>query len=277
MIKNLVTSLIFSSLLLLIFGGKFKSEKNTANNNILQFALYCQINDMYQGELSEYFKAHKIKTISFVSKESGTNQIDSLTYLEIKKTGKIIRRTTKECTTIGCLPYMNRQEYHYKNGRLNQIDIYTFKNEYVPVISKWLDSDTSSLDKFDWNNYSYDKDTIFVETAISEYKFVKNKKGEITFRKTRIKSTNQIVDIDIHYKDSTIIMNLKPKFANAFSTEKFKIDKNHIELISNTNRDRKYKLVKVFNFGSDGLVNDIKEFRNGKVISNTKLSYTFYD
>ena len=266
---------LFVSFLIFMNTLNNNSSKEIGVKNIIQFALYDMLQDVYPKGLFQYFKDHNIKTVSFVAKDYEKNKVDSLAYLEINNDGKLITRTTKECTTIGCLPYMNRQEYFYSNNKINRIDVYVFRNNKQSALSEWLKPDTSEFYKFDWNTYSYEGDTIFVDTGIALYKYLTDHNDNIIFRVMHIKNSNQIVYTNISYTDSTIIFKDKFNFGDTTLIEYCKMKNNHIELWSLNNKDS--ELVKEWIFNSTGLVNEIYNYRNGKIISKTKLSYTFYN
>ena len=261
--------------MLVTYSCSSNSSKNIASKNIMHFALYDDIQDVYPKGLFQYFKDHSIKTVSFISKNYETNKIDSLTYLEINNDGKLITRTTKECTTIGCRQNMNRQEYIYSNNKIKRIDVYVFKNNGQSVLSEWLNPDKSEFYKFDSNIYSYEGDTIFVETSILLYKYLTDSNDNIIFKSWHVKNSNQIVFNNINYSDSTIILKTKFNFSDITHTEHYKIKGNHVELWLIDNKIP--KLVKEWIFDSTGLINEIYNYRNRKIISKTKLSYNFYD
>ncbi len=268
-------NLIILVLLFLSAGGFINNHNRKSEiKNVIPFVLYDRLQDTYPPGLFEYFAGHKIKTISFVDEDIKTNKSDSLTYLELDRSGRITKRTTKECTTIGCLPYMNRHVYHYSNGKIKRIDVYVFKKNSQPVLAKWLTADTSALDKFDWNTYTYNADTTFVETGIADYKFVKNSKGEVVVRNMLIKSSKQTLSSNFNYTDSTIFCETKFNWPEGVMTEQYKYHDDRVELWVNT--DGTSKLASAWIIDPNGLISEIDNYRDGKVVSKIHLSYTFY-
>ena len=133
----------------------------------------------------------------------------------------------------------------------------------------------SEFYKVDSNIYSYQGDTIFVETGILLFKYLTDSNDNIIFRSCHVKYDDQIVSSNINYSDSTIVEKTKDNFSDKTYTEHFKIKGNHIELwliIDN----KIPKLAKEWIFDSTGLINEIDAYRDGKIISKTKLSYNFY-
>ena len=250
------------------------SSKLAESKNIMQFALYNDVPDIYPERLFQYFKNHGIKTVSFVSQDLETNKLDSLEYLVLDSSGKLITRTTKECTTIGCLPYMNRQEYLYSENNIKRIDVFVFKNKNRSVLSEWSNPDTSEYYKFDWNTYSYKDDTVFVETGIALYKYMKDNNDNIIYREMRVKSSNQIVYSNISYTDSTVIFKSKFNFGDTTLIYNYRIKGNRVEERSMNNKNS--KLIKEWIYDANGLINEINVYKNNKIISKTYLTYTFF-
>lgn len=127
---------------------------------ILKNAVSFSIPQFQNNEEIELIKKHKIKSISYISFGNDSTDIDSLTYVEYDLEGRILRRTTKENTTQGCLPYMMRQEFAYEGNKIKKVTDYTFKYVANSTLENWLLRDTTQLEMFDWEDYSYNGDTV---------------------------------------------------------------------------------------------------------------------
>lgn len=270
---SFVKHILVFTLSFIIFGCNTEEYKVSKEDLLLQ-AFFNDYHDMYPEKVFDYFATHKIKSISFVSKNLKDGKVDSLTYLFFDESGKLIRRTTKECTTIGCLPYMNRQEYKYNGNKIVKIKIYTFKKNKQPTLTKWLTTNITQLVEFDCEDYVYRDDSIFVESAIAKWEFSKNSKGDIITRLVKVKSTNQSVKNEFSYTDTTIISKLTNNYSDAEYLYEYKYQKDKIDLWVTKIKTKELK--QSYKFNPSGLLIEKTKFENGKVITRTDINYSYY-
>ena len=158
---------------------------------ILKNAVSFSIPEFQNNEEIELIKKHKVKSVSYIAQNISVNEIDSLTFVEYDIDGKILRRTTKENTTQGCLPYMMRQEFTYEVNRIKKVTDYTFKFVANSTLENWLLRDTTKLEMFDWEDYTYNGDTVIVESGFAIHTYFKDDKGNIIKRTTLAKTNKQ--------------------------------------------------------------------------------------
>lgn len=272
--KKVIYVSLLVSLLISLSSCNNDLQSNTPQKGAIHFALFRIFPDVYQDQMFDFIKKNNIKTISIVAKDLATEKIDSLTYLEFDNEGKLIRRTTIECTTLGCLPYTNRQVYSYKDGNIDRIDQYTFADNSKSMLYFWNLRDTSKMNLFDWEDYSYKGDTVFSESAITKRTYVKGISDKIVFRRVVVNSTMQKIENKFANTDSTVHISSKVNFPEQIKYKIIKLTDDGIKIFDEENGDM--ELLQNWHTNSNGLPNSIDTFNEGKPKRVIKLDYTFY-
>ena len=214
-------------------------------------------------------------SMAFVKRDLGNDKADSLTYLRFNKDGKLIQRTTKEVSTVGCLPQTIVQTFRYDNNKIKRVENYTFKYKVNSVFDKWMETDTSRLNMFDWEDYNYNGDTIFVESGYAKWKIIKDNKGNLLGNILTIKSTNQMQDVKYVSTPYGVKLQLSSN-KNELSKIDFKeyaVELNKVEI--------KSFLTNVFDkseniYNDKGLLIEILYYKNKEIVAHTKIIYTYY-
>ena len=272
--KKLLYALSLILISIFIANCSEDSHSYTPQEGAQYFALFRLIPDVYQEQMYDFIRDNSIKTISIVAKDIETERKDSLTYLEFDNEGKLIRRTTIECTTLGCLPYTNKQVYSYKSGRLDRINQFTFVDNSKSMLYYWNLADTSKMNLFDWEDYSYKGDTVFSESAISRWTFVKDSIDNLVYRKLMAKSTKQIIENEFIYSDSTIQISSKSNSLNENDQKVLSVGDDAIK-ISEFNNGKK-NLIQHWHMDSKGMPHTIDTYHNGEQKRIITFVYTYH-
>ncbi|NOX64894.1 MAG: hypothetical protein GXO85_03635 [Chlorobi bacterium] len=244
-------------------------------SEMLEIVLYNGLHHFQSKTEQNLFRKNKIKSVSFVKNILSTSEVDSLTFLEIDKNGRIKIKTTNECTTVGCLPYTIRQIYNFHNGEIVRMDDYVFKRKYSNKFGYWLEKDTSRLSKFDWEDYTYLKDTILVESASQKWTIVRNSSGKIISKKLTFNTGNQYSLVNYSYYKSKIIENSLSNFMeepvrSEYSVTDFNIVTYLYDISNDVTRRKEYK------FNAKGLLSNIYYFQNDSLKAETTINYSQY-
>ena len=151
---NILKYFLFLPILLVLYSCHSDLVTKEYETTILKNAVSFSIPEFQNNEEIELIKKHKVKSVSYIAHNIAVNEIDSLTFVEYDMDGKILRRTTMENTTQGCLPYMMRQEFSYEGDRIKKVTNYTFKYVANSTLENWLLTDTTKLKMFDWEDSS---------------------------------------------------------------------------------------------------------------------------
>lgn len=246
---------------------------NDFEKTILTAAISSDFPQLQSNTVIELLKKHRVKSLSFVTQRTDSALLDSVRYEEFDKEGKIIRRTTIENTTQGCLPYMMRQEFTYDGDRIKKVTNYVFKYVANSVLENWMIKDTTKLKMFDWEDYSYNGDTIIVEAGFSITKFVKDSTGNIIKQTLRAKTNNQILDIDYDYSNSAIHTQMTNQEDIESNVINYEINKNVFNEDWEIN-DKKYQEELIFD--TTGLLKTRIRYLNGEQTSKTIVTYSYY-
>lgn len=272
--------LLLPFIALVLFTGIRKVTPNEHHNRIiLSIVISYGIPHLQSEQEIDILKRNKIKSMSLVERNMKNHNLDSLTFLEYDKEGRIIRRTTKECTTFGCLPYMNREVFSYKGNKIIKMKDYLFRYKEYSTYAKWTLKDTSRLNMFDWEDYSYKKETIRVESGSTVWKYIKGGNGNIVKQVCRAKSNNQLLIINYNYNDSIITASILTKFNNHTSSDpyiiKYIADGNQVLIKTKNGKGENLDSKWVFN--SKDLPVERITYKNGKIYEKTKISYAYYE
>jgi len=267
--------LIFIFLLSLIVTNC--SKKDISSNDyevaILSTTLSKSIPQLQTNYELELLKKHQIKYLSMVMQRKDSLGLDSITFIEFDKEGKIIRRTTTENTSAGCLPYWHRQEFFYADNKIQRVNNYTFKYKTKSILEKWLTTDTTQLVKFDWEDYTYSKDTIKVESGFATYKFIIDADGKIIKQTVATKTNNQTFEFDYDYSN----LSVNKKLVNSIDGEtdfiNYVVEGNRVlENHSDGTNAFSEELI----FDSTGFIRSRIRYKNGEKLSETFYNYIKY-
>lgn len=228
----------------------------------------------YQAEI-DYLRKHSIKTMSFATHKFGSSEKDSVTYLQYNPKGLIEKRTTTECTTAGCLPYITRQEFEYNIDSIILFRNYTYKRKYPSTRSYWLLDDLSQLAELDYEEYNYKNDTVNIVSAPFSWNYIHNTDGKLKKIITKVNTTNQIDTMKYQYEKSSIDMQLISTMYDFIPITKYIIEDNSI--IIKYKRKGPELISEKWNYNSEGLLNERINYRNGEEYSVTEITYEYFE
>ena len=274
--KALLLSTCFT--LLIVFMGNRQETTNEHHNElILSIAILHDMPHLQPEREIAILKRDNIRSMSAVEENVKNHNLDSLTFLEYNEEGRIIRRTTKECTTMGCLPYMNRQTFAYNGNRIIKMKDFVFRYKENSTYTKWTLKDTSRLKMIDWEDYSYNEDTTRVESGPFVWRYIKNRNGDIVKQICRAKTNNQFLIINYDHNDSVITASIVTKFNNHTSSApyiiKYIADGNQVLIKTKNGKGENLDSKWVFN--SKDLPVERITYKNGKIYEKTKMSYAY--
>jgi hypothetical protein len=265
----------FIILTVIFYSGCIKEvvKLNPFQQSILESSVYSGLPQLQSPKESLILKHNRVMSMSFVTEYLDSNKIDSLTYLRFNKDGKLIQRTTDEVTTVGCLPQTIIQIFRYENNKIKRIENYIFKYKVTSVFEKWMETDTSRLKMFDWEDYNYNGDTIFVESGYAKWKFIKDKKDNLVGSFFTIKSNKQIADVNYVSTPFGVMMQLKNDKNDLSSKDyvEYEVEANNVKVksfLSDTITENIY--------GAKGLLLEKVHYKNDHIIARTKINYTYY-
>ena len=271
--------LLLPFIALVLFTGIRKVTPNEHHNRIiLSIVISYGIPHLQPEQEIDILKRNKIKSMSLVERNMKNHNLDSLTFLEYDKEGRIIRRTTKECTTMGCLPYMNRQTFDYNGNRIIKMKDFVFRYKENSTYTKWTLKDTSRLKMIDWEDYSYNEDTTRVESGPFVWRYIKNRNGDIVKQICRAKTNNQLLIINYNYNNSIITASIVTKFNNHTSSApyiiKYIADGNQVLIKTKNGKGKNLDSKWVFN--SKDLPVERITYKNGEIYEKAKIAYAYY-
>lgn len=273
--KNMILVL----LVMLSFLNSCKTEDQLFQldkEKMLEIALY-QKNYHLQSDVEvDLIKKHNIKSASFITERFLTNETDSTTYLLYNHEGYLISRVTTECTTVGCLPYVIKQEFTYENNKIKQMKDYTFKRKYKTVSEYWAVKDANELSKFDWEDFTYKLDTIRVESGAFVWCYVFNSNGKLIAQTERAKTNNQIMKSLYNYSNSNISINYTDSIQDSVIIVNYKVvENNKVRFQRRMNADVIFSVEYLFD--SKGLLKEKTSYENEKQISRTTITYSKFE
>ena len=270
---NKIYLLFFILTSLLLFGCSKKEQSFHLDTVDLLSIAYSHslIHIQTQSEI-RVLKKNKVKATSVIIEGDKSEEPDSTTFLQYDRNGRLISRTTSECSSMGCLPYDIRQTFIYSNDTIRAMNDYFFKYKKKSTLEYWLTKDTSNL-RFVYDElYTYKNDTIIVDEMPAIIKYVKDKKGRIIEVRLDIKTNDQFSVNKISYTDSTILRNAANLHGLEIKLKYTYNKKSNCVYLQNINGK---KLIK-WSFNSNGLPVNITNYNNGKISSKEVLKYYFY-
>jgi hypothetical protein len=242
---------------------------------ILDNAIFNDISQLQSNAEIRINRENKVRAMAFIKEYVDTARIDSLTYLEFDREGKLVQRTTDEVTSVGCLPQTIRQIFNYAEGKLKRVDNYTFKYVINSMFEKWMENDSLKLYKFDYEDYTYSGDTIIVESGYGIWKFVQDENGNIIKRILTIKNIDQISDAEYNYTPYGVAMEIKNSFID--STFNIASEKRYRVEINNVSSTHSLVNARIENVYDDkGLLIGINHFMNDELKARTRIEYIHY-
>ena len=246
-----------------------------SRKDILELSFYHDFPHFQSKIEQQLLKKSGIKSATFITTRPPKNEIDSTTYLTYDNEGRIINRTTSECTTAGCLPYITRQEYIYNDNKISRMDDYVFKRKYKNALDYWAVSDTNKLSKFDWEDYTYNNDTIMVESGSQKWKYAADANGLIIYKYNLAKTNDQIQETNYQHTSSDIIGRTKSSiFDHSFKFSFKVINDNKAQFIQKLDANNFY--IREYLFDSKGLLAEIITYADDNMLSKTKITYGYY-
>ena len=270
---NILKYFLFLPILLVLYSCHSDLVTKEYETTILKNAVSFSIPEFQNNEEIELIKKHKVKSVSYIAHNIAVNEIDSLTFVEYDMDGKILRRTTMENTTQGCLPYMMRQEFSYEGDRIKKVTNYTFKYVASTTLENWLLTDTTKLKMFDWEDYSYNGDTVVVESGFAIHTYVKDAKGNIIKRTTLAKTNKQERTCFYEFKESVVIEKIDRSGYENPSFLEYQVDKNSVLQKYNNNED---EYLTQYNFDENGLLKSKTYYLNKNKERSIEANYSYY-
>lgn len=240
---------------------------------ILKNAVSFSIPQFQNNEEIELIKKHKVKSVSYIAQNIAVNEIDSLTFVEYDIDGKILRRTTKENTTQGCLPYMMRQEFTYEGDRIKKVTDYTFKYVANSTLENWMLRDTTKLEMFDWEDYTYKTDSIIVESGFAIHTYIKDQKGDVVKRTTITKTDKKMRSYEYEFNDAIVREKVDLPYYNDSQIIDYIVDKNSVLQKYNNGND---VYLTELNFDDNGLLKSKTYFLNKEKEAHIIANYSYY-
>jgi hypothetical protein len=270
---NILKYFLFLLILIVFYACHSDLVTQKYETTILKNAVSFSIPELQNNEEIELIKKHKIKSVSYIVYNVSKKEIDSLTFVEYDVDGKILRRTTKENTTQGCLPYMMRQEFSYEGDRIKKVTDYTFKYVANSTLENWLLKDTTKLLMFDWEDYTYIGDTIIVESGFATHTYFKDDKGNIIKQKTLAKTNKQELTCFYEFEEAAVIEKVNRSGYEDPSFIEYLVDNNSV-LQKYSNSDNEY--LTEFNFDENGLLKSRTYYLNENKERFIEVNYSYY-
>lgn len=270
-----VISIVLISLLIAFFGcRKEVVSLDKYGQLILDNSIFNDISQLQSEKEIKLNKENKVRAMAFIKEYIDTTRIDSLTYLEFNREGKIVQRTTNEVISVGCLPQTIRQIFNYDKGKLKRVDNYIFKYVTNSMFEKWIEDDTLNLNKFDYEDYTYNGDTIIVESGYGIWKFVQDENGNIMKRILKIKNVDQISDADYSYTPYGLSVDLKTSSSDSFmgrGEQIYRVEFNNVNVTDSIGEAKTENL-----YDDKGLLIRIDHYINDKLKARTRIVYSHY-
>ncbi len=270
------SALIFTLTLIIIIGcNAEKEESPISKQEMLEIAFMHDMPHLQSGTEQELLQKYGVKSAAFVVERIKKNEIDSVTCLTYDRKGRITTRTTTECTTVGCLPYIIRQDYEYNNGSIIRMNDYTFKYKYKNVRDYWNVNDTSKFSEFDWEYYSFNGDTLEIESGSQYFKYIFNKNSQVVYKSILPKASKQKLENFFYYNDFGIEVKAKSDLSDQSSTWKYEIMSTGILKMFMKVKENKL-FTRDFYFSSKGLLEKIVSLVDDEPTSIRKIYYSYY-
>jgi hypothetical protein len=244
---------------------------NPYEQSILESAVFTDISRLQSGKEKEILSKNKIKNMSFINEYTNSDKLDSLGFLELDQKGKIIRRTYYD----ECLEKMIRQAFSYNDETLLRADHYTYRYKTNSALERWMEKDTSHLIKFEWEDYTYNGDTITVESGATIWKYIMDENGNIKKSQTIAKTNSHKIE-DIYI---TTPQGIQLEIIQEFNGSPIKDHKQYIVSINkvielsslSSMHSRKENI-----YDERGLLVAMNYYREDKLYSTTRVKYSYY-
>ncbi len=260
-------------IILLFAGCRKEIVKTPFEQEILQYSFSSNLAFLQPDIEQDLFKKHRIKSMSFITQRSDTSQLDSLTFVEFDEKGKRIRRTTKENVGVGCFPYTIKQFFIYSGDTLKRVNYYTFKYKTKSVLAQWMLKDTTKLNLFEWDDYSYVDDTIIIESGSSIRKFVKDNEGKLILRNTLMKANDQLARWKYSYINEEIAIAYNSTITGQRGLNVITVKQN---VTTSTAKHMKDQPTEENIYDDNGLLRAKVKYKNGEQRLKTIVTYEYY-
>ncbi|MFH1194144.1 MAG: hypothetical protein V1720_00450 [bacterium] len=254
-----------------------QKEVHLSNKQKLEMLVGNSTPHLISNVFMKLLHENNIRSIYDIEKNLKDSQIDTTTYIEYDSEGRIVRRTTSECTTIGCLPFPVRQEFEYEGEKVKRMGVYTFKNKYKYMQDYFDEKDMSKLTLFHFENYTYKDDTIYVESSLCKWKYIKDTAGKLTFSSSAAaKSLNEVNlndGISYFYYDSSAVSKVKGDSLNDMEYENYKVINHSTVILTFKNFPLGENTMVEFKLGKNGLLDAIDSYKNEKAVKKEWFVY----
>ncbi len=163
---------------------------NPYEKSILESTVLSNSTKLQSEKEKEILSKNKIKNIMFIKEYTDSIKIDSLGFVELDQKGKIIRKTYYD----ECLEKMVRLVFSYDDETLLRVDHYTYRYSTNSVLERWMEKDISKLMNFEWEDYTYNGDTITVESGGVIWKYILDENGNIKKSQTITKTNSHKIE-----------------------------------------------------------------------------------
>jgi lipopolysaccharide export LptBFGC system permease protein LptF len=268
--KTLISFFLFISLVL-YFGCSASATLTQYEQTILENTIFAEIPHLQSGKSKEIISKNKISSMSFIKEYTDSVRIDSLTYLEFDKEGKLIRKTYYD----ECLDRTLRQTFNYINERIVRVDHYTYLYKPSFVREYWMEEDTTFLSRFDWEDYTYNGDTIIVESGAAVWEYIIDKNNVIKQNQVTLKTNNQknkVLYIRIP-QGIQLEMNRELYGSNEKDQKKYLVSMNKV-VEEHTLSGSFTQTEDLYN--NNGLLEIRNHYKDGVLKAITKIVYTYY-
>lgn len=244
---------------------------NPYEQSILESAVFANITKLQSGKEKEILTKNKIKNIISINEYTDSNTIDSLDFVELDQKGKIIRRTYYD----ECLEKMVRQDFNYNDERLLRVNHYTYRYLTNSVLESWMEKDTSRLISFEWEDYTYDGDTITVESGAMIWKYIMDENGNIKKSQTIAKTNSHKIE-GIYL---TTPQGIQLEIIQEFNGSPVK---DHKQYIVSINKVIEWSSLSSMHIRTEniyderGLLIAMNYYRDDKLYAITKIKYSYY-
>ena len=147
---------------------------------------------------------------------------------------------------------------------------FSYKKKYKTILQYWTLTDTNKLSKFDWEDYTYRQNSIRIESGPFIWIYKKNAKGNIIEVVDSIKTNNQTSISNFQYSDSSITILIQNSIQDSTFSIIYKIKNDKVIINHGTNSTQ-------FIFDSKGLLTEKLQYKNNKLLSKTKINYSYFN
>ena len=253
-----------------------QKEVHLSNSQMLDVLVSGTSSHIRSDVSTQLMCENNIRSIYAIEKNFEDSKVDTTTYSEYDSDGRLVRRTTSKCTTIGCLPFPVRQEFQYDGNRVKRMGVYTFKNKYKYMQGYFDEKDTGKLMLFHFENYTYKDDTIYVESSLWRWKYIKNQEDKLIFESSAEKLNNRknLNDgLTYIYSDSSVVSKVKKDSLNDMEYEIYNLVNDSTVALTYKNFPAAENTMIEFKFGKNGLLDVLTTYEKEKAVKKEWFVY----